>query len=57
MFFIYKNKQNITYIQIFKKINMSFKYSYSNLFRFQKDLDPFRFQKNKKFYQTKNSNF
>lgn len=57
MFFIYKNKQNITYIQIFKKINMSFKYSYSNLFRLQKDLDPFRFQKNKKFYQTKNSNF
>lgn len=48
-FFIYKNKLNATYIQTFKKkINVSFRFSYSNIFRLKRKLDSFKFQKIKK---------
>lgn len=41
--FLSKNKQLNTYIQILKKINMSFGYIYSDLFKFQLNSDSFRF--------------
>ena len=47
IFFIYKNKQYAVYIQILKKINISFKYSYSDSFRHQKISNSLRFQTKK----------